>query len=350
MNFSAVCIVGGGLIGGSISLALTKIGVPHYVQDTDDEVIQILQSKGDVQTLQAPEQIGIVFIAVPPNETSDRIEWALDFFPNAIIADVASVKGMFAEQISRKPSYSRYVGSHPMAGREVSGAAAADSNIFADRIWIVCVNNHNFKSAARIVELVSKFGAIPVELNAQDHDSLMAVVSHLPQLLSYELAKVAVDSEADLNLAGQGFRDMTRISSSSTDLWSQIFAVNHTYVKNVLDIYIDHLIRFSNALIDPDVSKISELLVQAQIASNKLPGKHGGKSAEYGVLKLRVKDEPGSLASLFNLAGQIHLNIEDVIIEHVLNRPIAVVTIMINKSEVERAREAFLNNGWDLRE
>lgn len=350
MNSAAVCVIGGGLIGGSIALALTKNTVPHFVLDIDSAANEILFSKGDIQTKVDPDHVGIVFIAVAPKQTVSSIKRALESFPNAIVADVSSVKGEISKNFLNHPDSHRYVSSHPMAGKEISGASAADAKLFADRVWIVCSNSNNRESAEQVKDLVSKFGAVPVDMNLEDHDFIMAVVSHLPQLISYELAEVAVESGGDLNLAGQGFRDMTRISTSDPDLWTQILSVNKSHVKNVLDILINKLKSMSDALERSDAAKIFELLENAQFAATKLPGKHGGKSSEFGVIKLRVKDEPGSLASLFTLAGEIDLNIEDVIIEHVLNRPLAVVTIMIDKKEVNRAKKAFSSNGWDLRE
>ena len=350
MNKPSVHIIGGGLIGGSVSLALAKMGIPHSLEDVNSGVRQILESKGDIFVKEPTEDVDFVFVAAPPSQTSEIVLDALTRFPKAVITDLSSVKGDISLNLGTEASNPRYVSSHPMAGKETSGAVNADANLFADRVWIICLSDFNQGSAKKLLKLIEEFGAIGFTLDGSDHDRIMAIVSHLPQLVSYQLAEVAATSNTDLDLSGQGFKDMTRLAKSDPTLWTQIFSGNKANITKALKLLIQGLAEVQVSLENNDVKALEKYLTQSQSFAQRLPGKHGGRQSEFAQLKLRVKDEPGSLAQLFNLAASINLNIEDVSIDHVLNRPVAVVTLFVALSEFDRARTEYINHGWDLRE
>lgn len=350
MNEPNVQIIGGGLIGGSISLALTKLGIAHQVADTNVNVQRILESKGDVQTSIDPDLIDLVFIAVPPDMVEQEMMTIFDRFPNAIVSDVASVKQPYHQVVAASGILERYVGGHPMAGREIGGAESADANLFADRIWILCTTEQNHLALSAVEELVSKIGAIPIQMKSDEHDEVVGVLSHLPQILSSTLVNVAVSNSGNLDVAGPAFRDMTRIASSDPFLWTQILMANEANVTKFLDKTIESLTRLRGVLSTKQQDAIFEYLNQSRQKALSLPGKHGGRANRYGEISIRVKDEPGSLAQLFVLAQKINLNIEDVYIEHVLNRPLAVIKLFINPNEIERARLLYAAEGWELRD
>lgn len=350
MNEPNVLIIGGGLIGGSISLALTKLGISHQVSDTDKTVKSTLESKGDIQSNIDSSLIDLVFIAVPPVMVEQQMNVVFNDYPNAIVSDVTSVKEPYQQAVANLGVLERYVGGHPMAGKELGGAQSAEANLFADRIWILCPNNYNDKALSIVEKLVSRLGAIPIQMKSDEHDQVIGVLSHLPQILSSTLVEVAVSNNGNLDVAGPAFRDMTRIASSDPTLWTQILIANEKNVTKFLDKTIDSLNKLRNVLSAKQRDGIFEYFDQSRQKALNLPGKHGGRANSYGEISIRVKDEPGSLAQLFLLAQKISLNIEDVYIEHVLNRPLAVIRLFIDPNEVERARALYIANGWELRD
>ena len=350
MNRPNVLIIGGGLIGGSISLALTKLGIAHQVVDTDQSVNDILESKGDIRTEIDSAAIDLVFIAVPPAMVEQELMTVFNNYPNAVISDVTSVKQPYHQKVADLSFLERYVGGHPMAGKEIGGAESAEANLFADRIWILCPNGRNNESLAVVQEVVSEIGAIPIQMKSDEHDQVVGVLSHLPQILSSTLVKVAVSDNGNLDVAGPAFRDMTRIASSDPSLWTQILIANEVNVTKFIDTTIESLTRLRNVLSTKQQDAIFEYFHQSRQKALTLPGKHGGRANPYGEISIRVKDEPGSLAQLFLLAQKINLNIEDVYIEHVLNRPLAVIKLFIDPNEIERARSLYTAEGWELRD
>lgn len=350
MSELKVKIIGGGLIGGSISLALTEKGVPHQVFDLDPTVLSKLSAKGDSQAEIPSADVSLVIVAVPPLFVLEELQKACDEYPNAVIVDVASVKNAYHSKMMEKGLSSRYVGTHPMSGKETMGAGAADPNLFADRVWIICPNADNENSMQQVKNFVVSLGAIPVEMTAEEHDSVVGILSHLPQMISSTLASVAVEANINLDVAGPAFRDMTRIASSDPELWTQILMSNQANATLTLDQMIDKLNRLREYISEKNRNEIFGYFQNAQLKASNLPGKHGGQATRFGEISILVKDEPGSLANLFALAQKISLNIEDIYIEHVLNRPLAVVKLFVNPTDLDRAKESYKAEGWELRD
>jgi len=345
-----IAIIGGGLIGGSISLALSQLEIKHKLLDIDPAATSKLIDKGAVFTEIPDENINLAIVSVSPDQCAAEVSNALVKYPNAIVIDTASVKFPILKALADNSEQHRYVGTHPMAGKEVSGAANSDVNLFADRIWIICPNRDNKSATDFIFEFISNLGSIVVQLDAMEHDRIVSKVSHLPQILSSTLASLIDPISDHAEIAGQGFRDMTRIAHSNADLWTQILLANRNHVLKDLDLLIDKVVNLKSAISGENRDDLLNYFKDSKAKADLLPGKHGGTKSQFGSISLRVKDEPGSLAALFQLANQLELNIEDVYIDHVINRPVAVVTLYFDAAETDRARAAYLSDGWQLRD
>lgn len=350
MNNLKIQIIGAGLIGGSLSLALSRIGVAHQIQDVSPDAKSILESKGDtLSTLQSAD-IDLVVIAVPPDQVAFQILQAFEQYPNAYVTDLSSIKAPFESMIGSSGYATRYVGSHPMAGKEANGTKAADPNIFADRVWIICETEVNKRAVEILTKLIDRLHAITVLIPATEHDLVVSYLSHLPQIVSSSLADLAVSANINLDVAGPAFRDMTRIARSNPELWTQIASANRHNIVEAIEGIEQRLNLLKHSLNENDVHSIHSFFKTAAEKSALLPGKHGGVARNFQTLSLRVADEPGALAKVFNLAADINLNIEDISIEHVLNRPVAVITLQIDQSDILRAKQEYLAHGWEIRE
>ncbi|HQX36509.1 MAG TPA: prephenate dehydrogenase, partial [Microbacteriaceae bacterium] len=257
-----VRIVGTGLLGASIGHALTALGVDVALFDAAPTQLQLAIDYGAGRAVRADDAPSLVVVAVPPDVTADVIERELAAFPNAVVTDVASVKlAPLRELRARGVDLTHYIGSHPLAGRERGGAISARADIFIGRPWVVCRDDETPRDDLAIVEgLALDVGAMPLEMTPEDHDRSVALVSHVPQLVSSLLAsRFATAPEGALRLAGQGVRDTTRIAASAPELWVQILGANAAPVVEVLDALAADLSDVVDALRAPDAPEIAQL-------------------------------------------------------------------------------------------
>src|SRR5690606_22148017 len=197
----------------------------------------------------------LIVVSVPPDVTADVVEAELTRFPDAVVTDVASVKlEPFRDLASRGVDTTRYIGSHPLAGRERGGAIAARADLFIGRPWVVCRDEETRAADLALVEdLALDVGAMPLEMTPEEHDRSVALTSHVPQVIASLLAaRLASADEDALRLAGQGVRDTTRIAASAPELWVQILGANAEPVVDVLDALAADLTTVAEALRAPE--------------------------------------------------------------------------------------------------
>ena len=212
-----ILVVGTGLLGTSLALALTAAGIEVHLSDTSPTSLALARDMGagSVRTGDDAEP-RIVVVATPPDVAASVVLRELDRHPGAVVTDVASVKDRVAAEVrARGGDVRRYVGSHPMAGRERSGAAAADSDLFAGRPWVIVGEGSDPAAELVVRNLAVDVGATPVRMTAAEHDAAVAAVSHIPQLLSSLLAaRLEPLPEAALALAGRGGRGRSALAAA----------------------------------------------------------------------------------------------------------------------------------------
>lgn len=356
-----VLVVGTGLIGTSLALALARRGVRCLLADRDAEALAVAVQRGagveatPEWTSPEGEPPGLVVVAVPPAVTASVIAQALRLFPGAVVTDVASVKSpIHAALVAQGVDVARYVGGHPMAGREVSGPAAARADLIDDRPWVITPHPGVAESSIDAVqELALAARALPVIMPTAEHDRAVALVSHTPQVLSSLLAARLLDSsELSVSIAGQGLRDMTRIAASDPDLWVEILAANAAPVAQVLGALradLDHLVDALGAVGAGGDQVLADALRRGNAGRDRVPGKHGARSAPTREVPVAVADAPGELGRLFAAVASGGFSVEDVRIEHVLGRPTGVVEISVARDAAEPLAEALRAQGWDVR-
>lgn len=350
-----VLIVGTGLIGTSIALSLRRAEVEVVLEDTNVSALQeaVYRGAGSVLTDQQPS---LVVVAVPPDAAAQSLAQACARFPHATVTDTTSVKGHILDQALRLGADpQRLVGGHPMAGREVSGPAAARADLLDDRLWIITPSGHEGQEhVARVRRLIDTCGARVIEMDAAEHDAAVALVSHTPQIMASTLASVLVDEPAErLAIAGQGMADTTRIAASNAELWVQILRANAGPVAGVLREVLNRLQSAADALeggyqVD-DLAPVARILEEGREGQSRLPGKHGSVATQYAVVPVMVQDKPGELARLFVAAGDLDINLEDVRIEHVLGRPSGLVDLFVRPEAQQALIDGLGQAGFDVR-
>ena len=252
---SPVRIIGTGLIGGALGRALRRAGGQVQGEDVSPGTAALAVELGVGELPAAGDRHPeLVLVAAPPDVAASIVDGALRRWPDALVADVASVKTTVLEgvrRLARPEDLPRYIGAHPMAGREVSGVIAARADLFQGRPFVVVPHEETLPDAVSVLKgLATEIGSVPIVLDAAAHDTAVAHVSHVPQVISSLLATTLLEpSEQALGLAGQGLRDTTRIADSDPRLWVEILGANAGAVGAVLSSIADRLEAVRGALV-----------------------------------------------------------------------------------------------------
>lgn len=346
---SRVRIVGSGLIGTSIGLALVQHGVNVEMLDSDSksqslatDLVGGVQGGIEIQ----PE---LVIFAVPTGQLDLVLKREFDLNPNSTFMDVGSVKNEVVLKVETIPGLSaKFVPTHPMAGREIGGASAARADLFVGRSWIITPTSSTNQQSIQIVEdLITLMGASFVKLSAIDHDAAVAKISHLPQIVSSLLAKQLVGTSQEwMELSGQGLRDSTRIAGSDEGLWRGIIFSNREALSPLLNDFRTDLDKMIQSL--EDLGEIGNLLLQGRMGRETIPGKHGGKAREYSYLPIVIDDKPGQLASIFNECSSLGVNVEDLVIEHSPGQLSALITLALSAVDAKKLSDHLASMGWNV--
>ncbi len=371
---ATVAICGGGLIGTSLALALRALGHPVRVCDADASVRAALRAvldagqadvTGGVVTVHDDweDAVGgahIVIAAVPPAAIpAVLVTAARHAAPDALLTDVAGVKQDVVQRVSDAlladgagdDVLARFVGGHPMAGSERSGPAAADAALFSGATWVLTPTaTSSDTSLARAGELVRGLGARVLVLGPAEHDTIVGLVSHLPQLVSSVLADVAADAlgadrDAVMAVAGPGFRDTTRIAASDAGLWLDILDGNRDAVSGALDAFRTRLDLVATAIVERDGQTLGEVLRRASAARRRLVPKATEEPTRDLVIPLR--DRPGEIARIAGALGSAGINIEDLAMRHASAADRGSLLLRVRATDIDRATGVLGDAGID---
>lgn len=330
-------VIGLGLIGGSIALALKNAGWTVSGDDAREPTVATALDRGIIDTSGLDDGAEITFVAVPVRSTTDQVKRALAE-TTGTVTDVGSVK----TPVCRSIEHSRFIGGHPMAGSEFDGIDAAQADLFNSAVWVLTpLEGSDDATFAQVNGIISSFGADVVALSPERHDQLVAVVSHVPHLTAATLMGLAStrseEHAALLRLAAGGFRDMTRVASGQPGIWIDICAENKIAITSALDDLIDGLSNVRELVATDDHEKLRATLQSARDARTNLPTRvvHPEDLAE---VRVPIPDRAGAAAELFTLAAELSVNIANFEVVHVAesNRGVAVVLIDSTKSEIFR--------------
>lgn len=348
-----VRIVGSGLLGASIGLGLRRHGLDVRLADASPSAERLAVDYGAGRAARADDDApALVVVCVPPDVTAQVVAAELARWPEAIVTDVASVKsGPLEELRAAGAALERYVGSHPMAGRETGGPLSGRADLFLGRPWVIARHEGTRPEAIRAAEaLALDLGAQPVHLDAVEHDAAVALISHAPQLIASTLAARLLEDELGAAaLAGQGLRDVTRIASSDPTLWVQILAANGPRVARILRAVEADLSGIAAALEDVDGEGSRRAIAELMRAGNegvaRLPGKHG-RRRDYATITVMIDDRPGQLARLFADIGDAGINLEDMRMEHSQGAELGLVEVSVVPEARQRLIEELEGRGW----
>jgi prephenate dehydrogenase len=351
MGISSVKIVGSGLIGTSIGLALSSKNIHVLMVDADASAASLAQSLVDPDRLFiAGHSFDVVVIATPPSAFTEVLSREVVLNPLSTFVDIFSIKTKPEVEVEAFPGLpQRFVGTHPMAGREVSGAQSARGDIFVGRTWILCPTNSTSEQSQKMAtELILLCQGLPLVMSAAEHDRAMALVSHAPQVIASVLSAQLIGGEVTWrNLIGQGFKDLTRIADSDASFWKEILSENSENISKVIKEIRLELEKVEVDIVNPE--KAQRVIERGNSGRELIPGKHGSSSRTYIYLHIVIDDRAGQLASIFNDCASADVNIEDVSIEHTPGQNTGLVTLSIlEMNHAEFLRDFLISKGWKV--
>jgi len=355
-------VIGTGMIGTSVALALRECGRPVWLHDRDAESVRLAAGLGAGSPLLADGApagpVDIAVLAVPPGAIAAELRAAQERNLARCYTDVASVKELPLRQARDLGCDLRsYVPGHPLSGRERSGPAAARADLFLGRPWVICPLAENDADAIVLVTgLSAACRAQPVQISVTEHDQWVALVSHAPHVVAAAMAaRLEQAAPGALGLAGQGLRDTTRVAAGNPGMWLQILTGNAGPTSQVLRAVAADLQHAATALDqvgagdEQAVKELAELLDRGSAGVARIPGKRGGPARDFAIVQVIIPDRPGELARLFQAADEAGINIEDVGIEHSPGLPVGVAELSVKPDAVAQLSAALAAGGWPVR-
>jgi len=347
-SLTHVRIVGAGLIGTSIALALRATGVKVTLCDSDSRAQSLAR---DLMGEKNGDDAGVedlCIIATPPDAIAEVIRGESSRNSHLRVMDISSIKTKPLQDVSRIGfDLALFAPTHPMAGREVTGPQSARGDLFQGRPWILCLEGVDSKLSQMVRDVVSRCGAIALDRTVGEHDQAVALVSHLPQMVASLLASQLVAGQgSELELAGAGLRDTTRIADSDAALWAQILAGNSVALRPLLISLQNDLSRAIENLEDP--ASMAQLISNGQRGRAVIPGKHGGQARNYIYLDIVIDDRPGQLAAIIEACAAAKVNIEDLAIEHTPGQQTGLITLAFSPEDSAIVAAHLEKEGWKV--
>ena len=334
---SSVGVIGTGLIGTSVALSLAEQGWDTSGWDPNPDVRAELLALGAFTTVSESEAdvlegADLVVLAGPPSSVPDILD---RLSTEALVTDLAGVK---AGIVDHGAGLARYVSSHPMAGREVSGPRAASPSLFRGAVWIVITDGAATQDLDDLEAVIKAVGANPVRMTAAEHDDAVAVVSHLPQVLAAALVGEATDHPAGLGLASGSFRDLTRVAASNPELWTDLLVGNGEALSDVIESYAERLHRWAAAVRDGKSSDVGEALAASQATRQ-------GMAPAVVAVAVALADQPGELAKVGHALESSQVDIRDLQLRHATYGGGGILTLSVRPGEAETLRTALVAEG-----
>jgi len=356
----ATLIVGAGLIGASIGMALVAAGRSVWLEDADPDVTRLAAALGaGTAAPLSPGQAGVavdtVIVAVPPAAIATECSRLTHTYPTATVIHVCSVQTRPRLEIDRLMlNSSHIIGTHPMAGSERGGPTASSAALFRDRPWVICPDGCEPSAAAVADDVVRACGGYPVRMSATAHDDAVALVSHTPQLVSSALAGQLADAAPEIvTIAGTGIRDLTRLAGADPVLWRDIIASNAGPVRRHLRDLRDALDRVILALGesgpgDHENAAVTRLLDRGRAGRERLGGKHGSRGRHWSTVQVVIEDRPGTLVAVLSACQDLGVNVEDISVDHAPGHPVGVLELQVDPVAADSLAEALRSRGWEV--
>ncbi len=362
MLFHTFGFIGLGLIGGSIARAIRNTNADAKIIAYDPDQTSLKEALHDHVLTQAADAIDetfadcdVIFLCAPVAHNDENLPAVKKILsPAAILTDIGSVKTDIHQHIRAAGLQEFFIGGHPMAGSERTGYRNSRAKLLENAYYILAPEPEvSPQKAASFTAFIASLGAIPLILDCQKHDYATAAVSHVPHVVSASLVNLIKDSDDPQGImkmiAAGGFKDITRISSSSAVMWQQICLTNKENILSLLDDYIESLQKIRSAIADGDSDRIYQFFDNARIYREGFAENRSGALPSVFALYVDIPDRPGVIAEIVNLLAQAEINIKNIGIQHNREYQEGVLRIELHTEDgLCRARELLSENGYML--
>jgi len=324
LSVKKIGIIGLGLIGGSIARALKRNGKGYIIKAWDRDINNLelgLKEKAlDEYCLSLKEGFSdceVIFLCVPVFVMGDILKELLpSICPDSVLTDVGSTKSDVVALIKDLKVKNPFIGGHPLAGSEKSGFEASRANLFENAYYCLTPEENTDKdSLNKLRNIVMDVGAIPIEMTPEEHDRVTAAISHVPHVVAASLVNLIDELDGPDNvmktISAGGFKDLTRIASSSPSLWAGICLSNRDKVLETIDCFIERLKCFENDLKNRNRERIEKFFISARDIRNSLSDRKSIFQKTYSIL-VDVDDRPGIIALIASALANENINIKNI--------------------------------------
>ncbi|MBQ3790440.1 MAG: prephenate dehydrogenase [Lachnospiraceae bacterium] len=358
-----IAFIGLGLIGGSIAKAIRKfprryrlIAWNPHPERVDDAIRDgVIDEKLDSLTDPLLSEADIIYLCAPVEKNCENLETILPLInDSAIVTDIGSVKTNIHETAIRLWIEDRFVGGHPMAGSERTGYYASKDHLLENAYYIITASaGADEARVRRMSAFAAGIDAIPIRMDYKEHDRVVAAVSHVPHVIAASLVHLVEDNDNPEHLmktiAAGGFKDITRIASSSPQMWEEICMTNGDNITGLLQNYIDALVRIRDTIDSRKAKDIAAFFAGARDYRDSFIEASSGPIKKVYALHIDIADEPGVIASVATLLAVHTINIRNIGITH--NREIerGALRIEVETAEdAETARKVLTQHGYTV--
>ncbi|HAE43984.1 MAG TPA: prephenate dehydrogenase/arogenate dehydrogenase family protein [Lachnospiraceae bacterium] len=361
MTFENIGFIGLGLIGGSVAKALRRVypDLTITAYNRNHEVLDMAVRDGTVsiasdESLEAFSGCDIIFLCVPVVTALQFMDRLTELVrPGTILTDVGSVKGEIHRYIEERGLTDRFIGGHPMAGSEKTGYTNASDRLVENAWYIMTPSAGVPKEKIKgMKEMLESIGALPLIMDYREHDKVTAAISHLPHVISASLVNLVHDldgpEEYMRTIAAGGFRDITRISSSSPQMWQEICLSNPDNICYMLDKYIAKLLDYRHAVGNEDAEKLLHIFSDCKDYRDSFDTKAGSVLREFRIY-LDLIDEAGSIATVATILAVNAISIKNIGIVHNREFEQGVLRIVFyNEESMLKAISLLGNRGYTI--
>ena len=333
-------IIGTGLIGASVGLALIEQGWNTVGWDPSPHALELAAERHAAESAasSAAEAIEGVDLVVLAGPLEANLATLRDLDTAALVTDVTSVK---VPLLAAVRDGVRFVGGHPMAGREHAGPEAASAALFRGAAWVVCDDGATREDVERLSSIVASTGANPIVMSAQRHDQVVASVSHLPHLLAVALVNTISDNPDAAELVSGSFRDLTRVASAESSWWPEVLTSNAEAVTRSLDDLVGKLQDLGSRVRSGDVEGLAGQLDQART-------RRGAMAPPVALVQVILQDKPGEIAAVGHALQTSRVDVRDLQLRHAVHGGGGILSLSVRPGEAETLKAALVEEGFDI--
>jgi prephenate dehydrogenase len=335
-----VAIIGTGLIGASVGLALKDQGWKTIGWDPSPDALERATERNatDAAASSVSEAIEGVDLVVLAGPLEANLATLREMKTEALVTDVTSVKLPLVEAA---PVGLRFVGGHPMAGREHAGPGAASPALFRGAPWVICDDQVAAPDLEELVAVVTSVGANPVVMSAQRHDQVVAAVSHLPHLLAVALVDTISGNRDAEELVSGSFRDLTRVASAESSWWPEVLTSNADAVTGAIDDLVASLADLREQVAAGDREALTTRLETAR-------SRRGAMAPPVALVQVILQDKPGEIAAVGHALQTSKVDVRDLQLRHAVHGGGGILTLSVRPGEVETLKSALAGEGFEV--